>query len=159
VNTDVGNALQTSPGIDLWGNYLYSVWMDNRVANHGFDIFFNTVNFKQTSVEDDEQEKDLPREFVLHQNYPNPFNPTTKIPYTVYGSQFVVHRPIPTTLKIYNVLGEKVRTLLDEPKKAGTYEVIWDGKDDQGKEVASGIYFYRLKVGNQSLTKKMLLLR
>jgi hypothetical protein len=157
VNTDVGNALQISPSIDLWSNYLYSVWMDNRIPGHGFDIFFNTVNFKVTGVEDREEETDLPEEFVLHQNYPNPFNPSTIIKFNIQDSKFKI--PNRTTLKIYNVLGQKVKTLVDELKSAGSYEVIWDGKDDGGKEVVSGIYFYQLKVKDQILTKKMLLLR
>jgi len=62
-------------------------------------------------------------------------------------------------LIIYNILGQKARTLVDEPKRAGSYEVIWDGKDDQRKEVGSGIYFYQLRAGDFSETKKMLLLR
>ena len=159
VNTDTGQALQIFPNIDLWGNFLYSVWMDNRIPEHGFDIFFSTVNFKETDVEDEEEERNLPEKFALYQNYPNPFNPSTKIPFTVYSSRFTVHSPLHTTLTIYNILGQKVRTLVDEPERAGSYEVIWDGKDDQGKEATSGIYFYQLRVKNQTLTKKMLLLR
>ncbi len=53
--------------------------------------------------------------------------------------------PIRTTLKIYNILGQLVRTLVDEEKLPGRYEVVWDGKDDRGKEVTSGVYFYRLE--------------
>jgi hypothetical protein len=159
VNTDTGQALQIFPNIDLWGNFLYSVWMDNRIPEHGFDIFFSTVNFKETDVEDEEEERNLPEKFALYQNYPNPFNPSTKIPFTVYSSRFTVHSPLHTTLTIYNILGQKVRTLVDEPERAGSYEVIWDGKDDQGKEATSGIYFYQLRVRDQILTKKMLLLR
>ena len=98
-------------------------------------------------------------DFSLKQNYPNPSNPSTDIRYTVRGSQSVVRSPLHTTLKIYNILGEKVRTLVDEPKSAGSYEVVWDGKDDKGKEVASGIYFYQLKTGDFTETKKMLLLK
>jgi hypothetical protein len=95
----------------------------------------------------------------LFQNYPNPFNPSTLIPFTVYGSQFIVHSPIHTTLKIYNILGQKVRTLVDEPKRAGNYEVIWDGRDDSGKEVSSGIYFYQLRAGDYKQTRKLVLIR
>ncbi|MFQ6002794.1 MAG: FlgD immunoglobulin-like domain containing protein [Candidatus Zixiibacteriota bacterium] len=62
-------------------------------------------------------------------------------------------------MKIYNVLGQLVRTLVNEPKESGTYEVIWDGRDDNGNEVASGIYFYRLQAGDFTEAKKMLLLR
>jgi YVTN family beta-propeller protein len=111
-----------------------------------------------TAVEED-QESQVISDFSLMQNYPNPFNPTTAIPFTVHGSRFMVHRPIHTTLKIYNLLGQRVRTLVDEPKERGNHEVIWDGKDDKGKEVASGIYFYQLKVGEFTECKKMLLLK
>ncbi|MCK4385237.1 MAG: T9SS type A sorting domain-containing protein, partial [candidate division Zixibacteria bacterium] len=111
-----------------------------------------------TGVEEDQETEVIPN-FSLTQNYPNPFNPTTQIPFTVYGSRFMVHSPIHTSLKVYNILGQKVRTLVDEPKRGGSHEVIWDGKDDHGKEVASGIYFYQLKAGDLTETKKMLLLK
>ncbi|MFQ6033151.1 MAG: FlgD immunoglobulin-like domain containing protein, partial [Candidatus Zixiibacteriota bacterium] len=156
VNTDTGQALQTSAGIDCWDNFLYSVWMDNRIAEHGFDIYFNTVNFKETAVEDEEENEDLSEKLVLYQNHPNPFNPYTSIQYTVSSRET---RPIHTTLKIYNVRGQLVKTLIEEEKPLGNYQVSWNGRNDRGKEVASGIYFYQLKVGNQMLAKKMLLLR
>lgn len=119
-----------------------------------------------TSVDFDEAQK--PSIFALSQNYPNPFNPVTKIHYVAGGRQTkaaVGGRPTAdnsfthATLKIYNILGQKVRTLVDEPKRAGSYEVIWDGKDDQGKDVASGIYFYQLTAGDYKETKKMTLIR
>jgi hypothetical protein len=100
-----------------------------------------------------------PKTYHLYQNYPNPFNPTTKIPFTVHSSQVTVHSPIPTTLKIYNILGQKVRTLVDEPKEPGRYEAIWDGKDEDGNPVASGIYFYQLRIGGYCETKKMILVK
>ena len=77
----------------------------------------------------------------------------------VDGSQFMVHSSLHTTLKIYNVLGQKVRTLVNGPKKAGSYQVAWDGKDEQGKDVSSGIYFYTLEVDNYRETKKMTLVK
>jgi flagellar hook assembly protein FlgD len=107
-------------------------------------------------VEEDQETQVIPG-FSLKQNYPNPFNPITTVTFKVQGSKFKV--PLPTTLKIYNILGQKVRTLVDEPKRAGNYEVVWDGKDDNGKEVASGIYFYQLKAGDFTEAKKMLLLK
>jgi hypothetical protein len=119
---------------------------------------------KSTSVEE-EEEIITPKDFELFQNHPNPFNPSTNIPFTVHGSQFMVHRPIPVTLKIYNILGQKVRTLVDEPKRPGSYEVMWDGKDEEGKDLSSGIYFYQLstgsigKVGEITQTKRMVLLK
>ena len=98
-----------------------------------------------------------PEKIALFQNYPNPFNPTTTIKFKVQSSRFKV--PVHTTLKIYNLLGQEVRTLVDEPKSAGDYEVVWDGKDDEGKEVASGIYFCKLTAGSYQKTNKMILLR
>jgi hypothetical protein len=94
-------------------------------------------------------------EFTLGQNTPNPFNPVTSIQYTVDGRQTPIH----TTLKIYDILGRLTRTLVDEPETGGFHEITWDGKDDNGKEAVSGIYFYRLTAGDFSETKKMLLLR
>jgi serine protease AprX len=114
-------------------------------------------NFKPTSVE--EEPGSVPFQFSLGQSYPNPFNPTTTIPFTVHGSQFTVHRHIRTTLKIYNIRGQLVRTLLDEEKEPGEYSVSWNGKDERGKEVASGLYFYQLIAGDKKITKRMVLLK
>lgn len=80
-----------------------------------------------------------PHEFALAQNYPNPFNATTRISYDVPGSGLV-------TLEIYNLLGQKVRTLVHEPQNIGHYQKIWDGRTEDGKELASGIYTMRLKL-------------
>jgi hypothetical protein len=119
-----------------------------------------------TSVDLDEDQK--PSIFALSQNYPNPFNPITIIQYAVSGRQIKAADSgrrtadgsfTPVTLKIYNILGQKVRTLVDEPKGVGNHEVIWDGKDDLGKEVASGIYFYKLTAGSHQKIKKMVLLK
>ncbi|KPJ62683.1 MAG: hypothetical protein AMJ89_02275 [candidate division Zixibacteria bacterium SM23_73] len=93
--------------------------------------------------------------FTLGQNQPNPFNPLTRIQYRVGNDQMVVH----SNLEIYNILGQRVKTLVNEPKTSGIHEIIWDGKDENGEEVASGIYFYRLTAGDYSETKTMLLLR
>jgi len=106
-----------------------------------------------------ELEKEKLIVFLLQQNYPNPFNTTTIIPFTVHGKRETVNGPIPTSLKIYNVKGELVKVLVDEKKPSGDYKVIWDGKNQKGEDVASGIYFYKLKAGNLSETKKMILIR
>jgi len=95
-----------------------------------------------------------PRQFELGQNWPNPFNAETIINY-----QLSIINPSPTTLKVYNLLGEEVRTLVDEKLKPGRYSVVWDGKSNNGMDVASGIYFYQLKVRGFSQTRKMVLLR
>jgi hypothetical protein len=94
--------------------------------------------------------------FRLFQNYPNPFNSATSIQYTVASSQ---SHPIHTTLKIYNILGREVRELVNTRQSPGNYTVSWDGKNNQGKEVASGIYFYQLKAGEYKQTKKLVLIK
>ena len=85
--------------------------------------------------------------FDLNQNYPNPFNPTTSIQYTISSRQIV-------TLKVYDLLGREVATLVHEEKPAGSYEVEFNGN-----ELPSGIYFYQLKAGDYSETKKMVLMK
>ncbi len=122
-----------------------------------WDLYFDYYNW--TDVEEEVAEEELPAKFSLSANYPNPFNPVTRIQFSVGSSQFAVHSPILTTLKIYNVLGQLVRTLVNEPKEPGSYEVIWDGKDESGDEVASGVYFYKLETEDFSQTKKMVLMK
>lgn len=111
--------------------------------------------FSPTEVE--EELVALPRTFFLGQNYPNPFNPTTKIQFRVESLEF--GEPVPTTLTIYNILGQKVKVLLNKEMRPGLYEVVWDGRDEKGKEVSSGIYFYQLKTGDYKEIRKMVLLR
>jgi hypothetical protein len=94
-----------------------------------------------------EEELTLPTEYVLEQNYPNPFNPSTVISYQLPVSSDV-------TLKIFDVLGNEVATLVDEYKPAGSYEVEFDAS-----RLASGIYFYQLKAGEYTAVKKMLLIK
>jgi len=82
--------------------------------------------------------------------YPNPFNPTTTI-------SFSIKEKAPVELIIYNILGQKVRTLVNQPLEPGEHSIVWNGTDNKGRSVASGIYFYRMKAGNYSETKKMVL--
>jgi hypothetical protein len=90
--------------------------------------------------------EEIPERFELMQNYPNPFNPATRIPYSVRSLGFV-------SLKVYDVLGREVATLVNEAKSPGSYEVTWDASN-----VASGVYLYQLKVGGFVATKKFVLL-
>ncbi len=95
----------------------------------------------------------LPTKVALRQNYPNPFNSTTQIRYELPAGQQQVR------LVIYDLLGKAIRTLVDEANpRAGAYQIIWDGKDDAGKAVASGMYFYQLSSNGQNLVKKMVLI-
>ena len=92
------------------------------------------------------------RDFELYQNYPNPFNPTTTISYFLSNATEVV-------LKIYNILGQEIRHLLNEHQTPGHKSMTWDGKDDRGNRVSSGVYIYRLQTGGNIQSKKMLLLK
>ncbi|MEJ2617785.1 MAG: FlgD immunoglobulin-like domain containing protein, partial [Ignavibacteriaceae bacterium] len=88
----------------------------------------------------------------LLQNYPNPFNPETVIGFQIPEANNV-------TIKIFNSIGQEVRTLLDMQYDEGIHSVIWDGKDNLGKSLSSGVYFYRLQAGTYNQVKKMSLLR
>jgi hypothetical protein len=93
-----------------------------------------------------------PKEYNLFQNYPNPFNPTTTIKYSIT-------RPDLVQIKIYDVLGREVKTLVNEEKNSGVYQVNWDGDDSFGKKVSSGVYFYRIETGSFVDAKKMMLIK
>ncbi len=104
-----------------------------------------------SDVEEDEFPSNTER-FRLSQNYPNPFNPGTQI-------SFDLPKTTKVSLAVYNVFGQKVRTLIDTNLPAGWYTVTWDGKDDKGIKVASGVYFCRLLAGDKVSTKKMTLVK
>lgn len=105
-----------------------------------------------TAGTDDPGTGSLPTGPQLGQNYPNPFNPSTTIKFNIPSDG-------PVQLEIYNTLGQKVRTLLDGPLPWGETEAAWDGKDDHGQVVATGVYLYRLTADGQSQTRKMVLLK
>jgi hypothetical protein len=146
-------------------NGVFIYLLDN-YAEEIIDISqFNSYEFKMNSenrrfnvyatLDASFEPKIIPQEFKLLQNYPNPFNPSTTIRFGVPpandGEQMV--------LKIYNLLGQEVATLLDKRLSAGYYEVTWDGQSAAGKRVASGVYFYRLTGVAGQLTRKMILLK
>ena len=107
-------------------------------------------NSTATDVQIDPQS--IPRSMTLHQNYPNPFNPSTTI-------EFELVKPARAIVRVYNALGEVVRTLVDRQLAVGTHRVVWDGRNDHGREVASGVYLYRLTAGGVTQEKKMVLVR
>ena len=101
-----------------------------------------------------EGEGSVPKQFVLEQNYPNPFNPTTTISFEVLDvNQSAV------SLTIYNTLGQSVRSLLANELVAGRYQVEWDGRNDSGQQLASGLYLYQLRVNNQVQSRTMVLMK
>jgi hypothetical protein len=93
-----------------------------------------------------------PEEFFLHQNYPNPFNPSTTISFFLPKSEYV-------HILIYDQLGRLVRKLIDEYKGMGDHSVVWDGRNDAGIPVTSGVYFYRIQSGDFTRVKKMILMK
>jgi hypothetical protein len=94
----------------------------------------------------------IPTEYALHQNYPNPFNPTTTIKYDLKQTSEV-------SLKIYNLLGQEVRTLVNASEEAGFKNVVWDGLNNSGQRVASGVYIYHIQAGNFIEARKMILMK
>ncbi len=93
-----------------------------------------------------------PKNFTLYSNYPNPFNPATTIEFSLPKAGFV-------TLVVYDITGQKISELVSGDKMAGVHSVVWNGNDDTGNEVSSGIYFYRLQAGEVTKTQAMTLVR
>ncbi len=156
-NTQYAFFHQEDPTVAANNSFIYFTWADNRRAK-GLDVYAKIVDWNWTKVRE-EQETSHPDSFELSNNYPNPFNPTTTISFSLKAKASELSQPIHTTLTICNILGQKVRTLVNDKRLPGVYKVVWDGKDSSGHEVASGIYFYQLKTKNFISSKKMVLLR
>ncbi|RKX28927.1 MAG: hypothetical protein DRP47_03030 [Candidatus Zixiibacteriota bacterium] len=144
----------TTPNSDSYEDGVSFVKVDNISLSAETMHADFTVGFAADTDDDsgDDNPDQLPITPVLNQNYPNPFNPSTTIDFTISISGKV-------TLEIFNLIGQKVRTLLDETTETGPHSVIWDGTNEYGKEVASGVYFYRIVSEEFSQTKKMTLLQ
>ena len=112
------------------------IWLNTTVFPDGVKTGYNSV----------------PKNYQLFQNYPNPFNPATNIQYTLGISSQV-------NLSVYNMCGQKIKTLVDSFQNGEKYSIVWDGTDEKNYPVSSGIYFYCLKTSDQALQKKMLLVR
>ena len=134
-----------------------SLWFDNRglfrrnsynsfSSNHR-DYAYTKISLDSITVGIRHQKHKLPKMFNLSQNYPNPFNPTTTVEYSIPKQSNV-------TIKVYDILGREVTTLVNEEKLAGNYRV-----DFNGSSLASGIYFYRMEAGGYSITRKFILIR
>ncbi len=157
VYDDLNQVLSSGP-IDLLPDESQSIAFALLAGTDSAEIF-SAALFAQTAYDkgisvgiDDEVEKDLPEQFTLSQNYPNPFNPETKI-------EFSLPRSSVTKLEIFNVNGQKVRILISGILSAGNHVVSWDGKDNNSKQLPSGIYIYRLVTNQNSSSNKMMLLK
>ena len=125
---------------------VFFTWSDVRTSGKGYDIYGSIFDLNSiTSVK--EITSEVPTGFSLFQNYPNPFNPSTKIRFSLSEFSHVL-------IKVYDILGNEIMSLVDEDKPAGVYEVLFDGKG-----LASGTYFYRITAGEFSETHKMVLLK
>jgi len=100
----------------------------------------------------DGKQETTPYIFALQQNYPNPFNPTTRISYTLPKAMLA-------EVAVYDILGQRVKTLVSEEQHAGDHYTRWDGTNVTGNQVASGVYFCRLVAGDRQLVTKMMLMR
>ncbi|HUV31049.1 MAG TPA: M6 family metalloprotease domain-containing protein [Acidobacteriota bacterium] len=147
----------TTFGFEFLGNEipLYGVYHRDSLMRRVLSFFAEGI---ATPVEDRRADDALPAGFALAQNYPNPFNPVTTVTYTVGGGNHP-RELVATRLTIYNTLGQKVTTMVDELKYPGTYTVVWDGTGSGGRQVASGVYLYRLESDGRHLTRKMLFLK
>ena len=131
-----------------------------------------------TGIEEENEDNNLPAHFSLEQNFPNPFNPATTILFELKPEYQISNTPFPprkksesfmpqieqiskvhTSLKIYNIRGQLVKILIEDELPPGRYKMTWDGTDEGGKKVASGIYLYRLKTPQSQTTRKMILLK
>jgi hypothetical protein len=146
-NEPVGMVTRTgSTSTYLFGFHLW--YMKHSEARRLIDWIMSDI---PTDVNDGERQMRAER-FALYQNYPNPFNPNTAISFTLSSRSRV-------SLDIYNILGQNVRGLINQEMPAGDYKVVWDGKDNSGKSVSTGIYLYRLNAGEFAQTRKMVLLK
>ncbi len=125
-------------------------WSDAVKPGNGFDILGRSI--PQSTITNIKSKPAVPSTIQFFPNYPNPFNPGTEIRYELPEEQHV-------KLTIYNVLGQRIKTLVDKVKEAGAHSITWYGTDERGQPVPSSVYFYRFDAGVVSGTKKMILMR
>jgi hypothetical protein len=146
-----GIGVDNDPPVSGRGKYYQTStgWQDFASGN----LMITAFTTDTTTITGNEQVANtIPKTYELSQNYPNPFNPTTLINYQLPEAQNV-------SLEVYNSLGEKIRTLVNGAQSAGYHTVQWDGLNNSGRSVASGMYLYRITAGKFVSVKKMLLLR
>ncbi|HXF49194.1 MAG TPA: T9SS type A sorting domain-containing protein [Verrucomicrobiae bacterium] len=154
-----GSIVRTSNGGASW-NYvtipssgrLLSITMKDTTTGFACGQSATLLVYSPISTDVKDGRTNRPRSFELSQNYPNPFNGQTRILFTLQKSQ-------PVTLTVYNLLGQPVRKLVDETRPAGKNEISWDGRDERGISVPSGIYLYKLNTTTEKQIRKMVLLK
>ncbi len=135
--------MQYSPDVKLWKGRIYNIWVSDHVGGTSSDIWAHVLEWNNpTSI--GANSKSVIDDFQLFQNYPNPFNPLTTICYTLPNAAMVE----------FNILGLKIRTMVQQ-QPAGQYQVQWNGWDENGHIVPSGVYIYKLQIGNKIHSRKM----
>ena len=137
------------PAVTTVGGRAWFSWVDPRA--NGQNIYASTFVYLPTSASDEGSQL-RPNRIDLAQNYPNPFNPSTSIAFSLTEKAQV-------SLDVFNILGQQVKELVNREYSAGRYTVSWDGRNEKGAAVSSGVYLYRLTVGDQAIARKMLFLK
>jgi hypothetical protein len=153
--SDVAQSTKFHPGVcykHFNRDSLDVVWTEGN--SPPYKIMYRRVkkNYSYQQVERKESENQLPQKLILKQNYPNPFNSATTIRYDLSKACFV-------TLEIYNLLGQKLRTVVAEDQKQGEYQINWNGHNDNGNLLPSGIYLCQLKADHQIFVRKIALIK
>lgn len=155
-NTPANTGLYTAPGeagvpLDVYVVVKTGIWCGG--PEYSFDVAVDEISLIPVggSAIYKNQQANI-EQYQLFQNYPNPFNPTTTINFALAGKETV-------SLAVYDLTGRKIKTLVSETFNAGNYAVTWDGCNDAGNIVPSGVYFYKIQAGNYSTMKKMTFLQ
>jgi hypothetical protein len=137
------------PGLDNTAKVYAVIDPENTITEVHEDnnIGFVPLMVQGSTYVEEEMKYPLPHRYALEQNYPNPFNPSTKIKYSIPNQSIVI-------IKVYDILGTEIETLVNEEKAVGTYELTW-----YAENLPSGIYFYRLQAGSYVEAKKMILMK
>jgi hypothetical protein len=140
--------------VTYWNGKLDEVRIYDRVLSE--EEILELYNFDPTGIEDFNERVSVPRGFSLSQNYPNPFNPSTTISFDIPETASVNQS---TNLTIYTIRGKRVKELVNSDLVPGTHKIHWNGRNDRGESVSSGIYLYTLKAGSVIFTRKMTVLK
>jgi len=143
------NTNNTQPHFFVEDGQIYLVWAHAVSYPNDHDVYFETTEY-YTDIQ--EQESSVIPSDISLDVFPNPFNPITQITFSIPKQEHV-------NLKIYNVQGHLIKNLIDAEKEAGYYTIMWDGKNDDGRSVSSGVYLYKVEAGRYNSTKQMILLK
>jgi hypothetical protein len=151
----VSNAMLADLAIEAGVNDVTVAW--DVWSFDGFEATPSSSGARELNIHVDEAYAslhgiDLPTEFALHNNYPNPFNPVTNILYDIPEVSEV-------NLEIYNVMGQRVRTLVQGTQEPGRYQIVWNATNDFGQALSSGMYIYRIQAGDFVSVKKLVLMK